>query len=383
MVALRDQKERFAKPQISGRNGATTSMTADLELAIPLPAKSKVKRYLFVLILSGLAIYFFLSRFAAMGHAFQVISNLRIPFVALSIAAQLLSYVGSGYLLRTVVRLASKPISIVDGALMTAGANSVGTLGGGVIGTAGMAYLWLRRRGVNAGAAGLGGWLPIFLNNAVLAIVSLAGLIIIIHHKKSSGVIVAGFALVLLILGGALTSLILGLVFRARLGPAAIALAGIFVRFRHKPPPRAKIEAAVGHLLEGWDALLQGGWRGPATGAILNAGFDMLTLYLLFFAAGHQISAAVLVAGYGIPQLLGKLTVILGGVGVVEASMVGLYALLGAPRPTAVVVVLAYRLFSFCLQTLVGIALIPYFERSTGTSGGPISAVESVRHTNS
>ena len=110
-----------------------------------------------------------------MGHAFQVISNLRISFVALSIAAQLFSYAGSGYLLRAVVRLASKPISLVDGALMTAGANSVGTLGGGVIGTAGMTYLWLRRRGVNPGAAGLGGWLPIFLNNTVLATVSSLG----------------------------------------------------------------------------------------------------------------------------------------------------------------------------------------------------------------
>jgi len=69
-------------------------------------------------------------------------------------------------------------------------------------------------------------------------------------------------------------------------------------------------------------------------------------------------------------EILGKLTLILSGAGVVEASMVGLYALLGAPRPTAVVVVLAYRLFSFWLPTLVGIALIPYLERWTGTSGG-------------
>lgn len=66
---------------------------------------------------------------------------------------------------------------------------------------------------------------------------------------------------------------------------------------RHKPPARAKIEAAVGHLLEGWDALLQGGWRGPAAGAILNTDFDMLTLSFLFLVAGHQVSEAVLVAG--------------------------------------------------------------------------------------
>jgi uncharacterized membrane protein YbhN (UPF0104 family) len=131
-------------------------MTTNFELGAPLPPKTKVGRYLFALVLSGLAVYFFLPRFAAMGHAFLVISNLRIPFVALSIGAQLLSYVGSGYLLRSVVRLAAKPVSTTDGALMTAGANSVGTLGAGVLGTAGMTYHWLRRRGVNAGAFAAG-----------------------------------------------------------------------------------------------------------------------------------------------------------------------------------------------------------------------------------
>jgi hypothetical protein len=43
-------------------------MTADLELTAPLPPKTKVLRYLFAVILSGLAIYFFLSRFAAKGQ---------------------------------------------------------------------------------------------------------------------------------------------------------------------------------------------------------------------------------------------------------------------------------------------------------------------------
>jgi uncharacterized protein (TIRG00374 family) len=339
-------------------------MTTDLERAAPLPPKTKMRRYLFALVLSGLALYFFPPRFAAMGHAFLVISNLKIPFVALSISAQVLSYLGSGYLLRSVVKLAAKPISTIDGALMTAGANSVGTLGGGVLGTAGMTYHWLRRRGVNAGAAGLGGWLPIFLNDTALAMVSLAGLIVIIHLKKSSGVLVAGFALVFLILGAVLAILILCLLYREKLAPIAMTLTGFVAKVRHKPPAHARIEAAVGHLLDGWDALLSGGWRRPAVGAILNTGFDALTLGFLFYAAGYRINLAVLVAGYGIPQLLGKFTVILGGVGVVEASMVGLYTLLGAPKASAVIVVLAYRLFSFWIPTLVGIALIPYLDAS-------------------
>lgn len=239
-------------------------MTTNLELAAPHPPKAKVKRYLFPLILSGLAVYFFLPRFAEMGHVFLVISNLRIPFVALAIGAQLLSYLGSGYLLRTVVGLAAKPISTFDGALITAGANTVGTLGGGVLGTAGMTYHWLRRLGVNVGGAGLGGWLPIVLNDTALAVVSLARLIVIIHLKKSPGVLIAGFTLVFLILGSILTVLILCLLYREKLAPIAAALAGFVAKVRHRPPAHAKIEAAVGELLDGWDALLRGSWHGPA-----------------------------------------------------------------------------------------------------------------------
>jgi hypothetical protein len=87
---------------------------------------------------------------------------------------------GSGYLLRAVVKLGAKPVSLVEGALVTVGANSVGTLGGGEFGTAGVTYFWLRKRGVNPASAGLGGWIPIFLSDAVLAIVSLVGLLTLI-----------------------------------------------------------------------------------------------------------------------------------------------------------------------------------------------------------
>ena len=370
----------FPKPDATDKNEASTTVMPEFELAAPLPPKSKVKRYLFALILSGLAVYFFFSRFAAMGHALQVISTLRVPLVMLSLAAQLLSYLGSGYLLRAVVRLAPKPISLVDAALVTLGANGVGTLGGGVIGTAGMTYLWLRRLGVNPGVAGLGGWLPVFLNDTVLAIVSLVGLIVIIFLRKSYDVLLAGFTGVFLILGAVLTVLILCLLHREKLAPIAIAVAGFVARLRRKPPAPDKIQTVVAHLLGGWDALLRGGWRGPALGAFLNTAFDILTLGFLFWAAGHPINLPVLVAGYGIPQLLGKLTVILGGIGVVEASMMGLYTLLGTPKPIAVVVVLAYRLLSFWIPTLVGIALIPYLERHTGTSVGPTGTLGAVHH---
>jgi glycosyltransferase 2 family protein len=337
-------------------------MTTSAEPLPPMPPRRKVRRYLVLLIVLGLGVYFLLPRLAQIEHALEVASTLKIPFVALSLGAQVLSYLGSGYLLRAVVKMVAKPVSVVDGALVTVGANSVGTLGGGVLGTAGMTYLWLRQRGVSAGAAGLGGWIPIFLNDATLALISLFGLLTLILLKQFSSILVLGFALAVVILGGSIAALLWSLTHREKLMPLAMAIASFTARFRRKAIDRRATGIAVGRLLEAWDTLLQGGWWGPATGAALNTGFDMLTLAFLFLSAGHGISLLVLVAGYGVPQLLGKLTVILGGVGVVETTMVGLYGALGVPTPVSVVVVLVYRLFSFWMPTLAGVALVPYLE---------------------
>jgi hypothetical protein len=81
----------------------------------------------------------------------------------------------NSYLPKRTVSRTDGPVSMLDGTLITIGANSVGTLGGGVLGTAGMSFLWLQRRGVAIAAARLGGWLPIFLNDIALAAVSLVG----------------------------------------------------------------------------------------------------------------------------------------------------------------------------------------------------------------
>ncbi|MBZ5609219.1 MAG: flippase-like domain-containing protein [Acidobacteriia bacterium] len=337
-------------------------MTANSEPVLPLPPKTKLRRYLLLLIVLGLSLYWLLPQFVHIQHALAVASTLRIPYVALSLSMQVFSYLGSGYLLRAVVRQVAKPVSVVEGALVTVGANSVGTLGGGVLGTAGMTYLWLRQRGVSPGAAGLGGWIPIFLNDATLAIISLLGLLTLILLQKFSSILVVGLSLAVLILAGGLAALLWSLTHREKLMPLALAIANFAARFRRKAIDRQAAEVATGRLLEAWDNLLQGGWRGPATGAALNTGFDMLTLAFLFLSAGHGVNLLVLVAGYGVPQLLGKLTIILGGVGVVETTMVGLYAALGVPAAITVVVVLVYRLFSFWMPTLVGIALVPYLE---------------------
>jgi len=63
----------------------------------------------------------------------------------------------------------------------------------------------------------------------------------------------------------------------------------------------------------------------------------------------------MLLVGYALPQLLGKLAFVLpGGVGVVESSMIALYTGLGVPDAVCVVVILGYRLLSFWLPAFLG-----------------------------
>jgi glycosyltransferase 2 family protein len=337
----------------------TTPPGTSLGDPVSLPPRKKLRRNLLLLLFVGVALYFILPRLGAMQHALAALAQLNIPFVLLAVVSQAVSYAGSGYLLRSVVKGSGESVSVFRGALVTVASNSIGTLGGGALGTAGTTYLWLRRQGVNRGAAGLGGWIPVFVNLVALAVVSLGGLLVLIHLKKSSTVLVLGLGLVLLVLLVGLGTLAWLLIHRDKLHGWATATGKFAARLRRKQVDEAKIEMAAGHLLEGWDALLQGGWRGAALGAVVNTGGDMLTLGFLFVATGMPFNAALLLAGYGVPQLIGKLTVILGGAGVVETGMVALYVLLGVSEATAIVAVLGYRLFSFWLPTVIGLGLVP------------------------
>ncbi len=104
----------------------------------------------------------------------------------------------------------------------------------------------------------------------------------------------------------------------------------------------------------------------------MNIGFDMLTLYLLFIAAGHTATPGVLMAGYGLAFLLGKVAFIVpGGVGVIESGMAAIFSNLGIPGSISVVVILSYRLFSFWIPSLLGFAVTGYLYRTPTKSRSP------------
>jgi uncharacterized protein (TIRG00374 family) len=358
--------EEAMEPAAKGSNN-TNGMPEDQ--SFPTLTKrqriARLGRYGLPLLLLGVAVHLVLPQMTALEHSLQVVKRMALWAMALAVGLQLLSYLGSGYLLRAIATMAGNQLSLLRGTMIFAAAASVGLVGGGPVGNAAVTYRWMRGSGAGREGAVLAGWLPSLLSSAILVLIGILGVAHLLVVHDLSTVQAVGFGLTL-----ALLSLIAGVVLwavhhRSRLSALAASVAKHWAMLRRKAYDPAPAQAAVGRLFSAWDALRSGGWRGLIAGAAANIAFDIGTLYLLFVAAGHPVSAGILLAGYGLPLLLGKVSFLPGGVGIVEGTMAALYNGLGVPNAVTVVVILAYRLISFWLPTLVGFPLVPYLQRAT------------------
>lgn len=302
-------------------------------------------------------------------HAVAVLRDMSRGAVAWAAAAQAASYLGSGYLLVAGVALVRERIGLPRAILVTLAANAVGAIGGSVTALA-LTLRWMLLGGTGEQAASLAATLPFVFNNLVLLALSLFGMLrLLAVHQLSAAQeaffvgAAVGFGLLFLLLRLAASrpSAVLTLAHRA--GRA-------WSVWRRAPYRPERTQAALQPFFEAWERVRQGGWRGPLLGAIGNIGFDLLTLFALFRAVGHPIALGPLVVGYGLPLLLGKFGPLPGGIGLVEGGMLALYGGFGIPRSSLVIVVLAYRLLSFWLPTLAGIALVPYLNRDRSEAAG-------------
>jgi hypothetical protein len=73
---------------------------------------------------------------------------------------------------------------------------------------------------------------------------------------------------------------------------------------------------------------------------------------IIFKALGTSVTPGVLVTGYVIGIMAGLLSMVPGGFGIQEASMAGIYALLGVPFEVAVLAAILFRVLYY---------LVPYF----------------------
>jgi uncharacterized protein (TIRG00374 family) len=258
------------------------------------------------------------------------------------------------------------------GVLINMASVSVGLVAGGWVGGAAATYGWIYQENHDGNTAAMTGTLPALLDNVALVVVTLVGVLylLLVHDLGNAQLIEFGIILLALIL------LAVGGVVVLRFPETAIRLvtwlAGRWAAIRHKPFMPENTIAVLKQFVDTWHSLRKGKWERPMLGAIANLGFDMLTVYFLFIAAGHNVSIGILFAGYGLPFILGKMAFMFpGGVGVIEGGMVAIYDSLKVPNAISVVVILGYRLFSFWLPTLLGFAAAAYLSgKLPGTKRG-------------
>ncbi|MCL7414134.1 MAG: YbhN family protein [ANME-2 cluster archaeon] len=306
-----------------------------------------------------------LPQLTSLEYSLKVIESMAIWAVGLAIVAQVFSYLGSGYQLHSIVAIVHQRISVKFGVIITLAASSIGLVAGGVVGNTAATYSWVRKKGVSVEGAGLAGTLPLILNNIILIFVTFVGLVYLLIIRQLSTTQTIIFILILLLLLISISVILWGLRHRLQLTSLAIRIAGWWARINKRSYKVTDTEDTMGRMFKAWDALATGGWQRPLLGAGMNIGFDILALYFIFIAAGYQVGPGVLLAGYGMPLLLGKMAFLIpGGVGVVEGTMAALYKGLGVPDPAVVVVILIYRVFSFWLPSLIGFPAAAYLQRS-------------------
>lgn len=322
------------------------------------------------LLVLALAVHTLLPQIATLQATTAVLRHLRWWALALAVLAQGASYWGNGYTVRTVARLARDSLTEWEATRLAIAAGSIGLLAGGPVGYATATFHWARARGMSYEGAVLCGWLPGILNTIVLIALSLFGIaVLLLRHLLSRSLLLA-----LAPLGVVAAAIVLAATLLLRREERLTVLISrtrrAWARLRHRPVDERAISAAVQRITAARRLLWSGGWRTPLLGAVANAGFDVLTLLGLFIAARHTPALSTLLAGYGLPQLLGRITFLPGGIGIVEGGMVGLYVALGVPAPAAVLVVLGYRALSFWLPTLVGFPLAALLQRATTITVG-------------
>lgn len=328
--------------------------------------KTKVLRYIIPLVIIGFVAGILLVKMTTFENTLEVIQSMQLWLVGLAILAQIGSYLGSGFILSAIMRLGKSKLSIGRGALITMAAASIGLVAGGWVSSSAITYFWVSKNKDAEDEAILTGILPGIYNILMLISVTIIGMLfLLINHELSQSQIITyslllGFILLIVII----TLFVLKNQNRVeRLTTWFIKLINRFLKHKRDIATyHEKIEKFYNRIKH----LTLKDWVLPGLGSIANIVFDMLTLFLCFRASGHPVKLSVLISGYSLAFLIGKVAFFIpGGIGVVEGGMTAIFTSLGIASHFSVVAVLSYRLMSFWLPILLGFLVTIYLQRTS------------------
>ena len=321
---------------------------------------SRASRNLITLLIVGLAVHVLIPQLSSLQKNITVLQSLKLWAVLIAVFSQFISYVGSGLTLTELVRITRHKLSVVQGLAITLASFSIGLVAGGMFGSAAVTYRWVKTSGGGSDGASLTATLPPILIDFCLLAISFLGVFHLVLVHSLTVLQAAAFIIISIML--LLTFLILRYAFKNRDKSITIIYQKIkaIANFFKKKVSYSNFKKELDRLFSAWDLMATGDWKGPLLGTVINILFDALTIYFIFIGVGHPISFGLLVTGYGLPLLFGKIAFIFpGGIGIIESTMIALYSSLGIPLSTATIVILVYRLLSFWFPLIIGFSITP------------------------
>jgi len=315
-------------------------------------------RYVVLLVVLGLLTHYILPRAADMRRSIEVARRLDPVFLGGAVLAQICSYFSSGWLLKATVGLLGDRLSLRRATAIEMAASTSCLVAGGLLGWVAAVSRWTQKAGVSSPGALVAASFTSFLNAAALLLFAITATVLLFAVRALSNVLVTALAVTTVLL--VVTVVAGGVVLQRK------AFSRIVRALQRLPFVGARIDAnRLEEHAEEMRMMLERIRRRPwpsVSAAVLNLAFDALTLALIFAASGRRVGVMTLLAGYGLPLLLGRVSLLPGGVAVTEISMSTLYVSLGIARAPVVVSIVVYRLISFWLPTLLGIPLIVRLE---------------------
>lgn len=312
-----------------------------MRMAMDKRSRMRAARYVAILFLLGLALHFFLPRFATFEESLQVARRLSVWPLLVAAVAQVLRCVVNGWMLALSVATSKERLPLRRAIAIATAASTVSLMAGGVVAFGASIYRWTRDAGARRETATIAVALPAAFNGAALLAFGLVSAAILLKRGKL----------------GQSAALGVGIVTMLIIAAFVIAALAVFVPARWTRFPRLRTLVAMVR-----DAIRQGRALEMAFAALLTLAFDLLSLGCVVFAAGRRLGLDVLLGGYGVPLLLGRSSLLPGGIAVVEVAMAGCYVSLGVPAEVAVVATLVYRIFSLWLPSLAGIPIAVWLQ---------------------
>jgi len=296
----------------------------------------------------------------------DVLANAEPIMLALPLLCVAASYITMALSYHGIAKAAGGEISFVDMLKITLVANSLNYLlaTGGLSGFAARMY-YFTRKSIPADKAVVISLAQTFLTNMTLLVFVLLGFAYLFTSRELDGAALAGSALIVILLlivalGGATVLL------HRRLRRYFLSITADFTyrTFRRLRPSSGMTRVSLRRYLATLDrgiSFLVANWRAMAAPLLfitLDWVLTILILHTCFLTIRHALPFGQTVVGFSVGIVVSFVSLIPGGLGIMEGSMSAVFAGMGVPYEAAVAAVLLFRVTYYILPLLVSVTFL-------------------------